>query len=480
MNPAPEKKLQEPRIQSAGCMGFASATTPEKKVKRLANKFGAVVKPLTKKGTPGRERLQRGSLIVALLPKDLPPRLRGAEPVEVTQSEILQNPHAVLWWHIGLMYFSPWRPTFHVLVPPSAGATGAGCVSLTATAEFASSMPMFASLDLEREWWVCLFEVLESQAPCLDFVPGKLCAVPMSSPMLLWSPRRQARAGAAHGPRRPPPSGGAGGPSEEFDDDDIFGDAALALEDVDTDLVVGEDEESADAEEYLDLEKLLAEALALDMGEDEPAAPEATSRQAEEPLRVEEPAGGPIASASSAQVADSPQPLGELAMVAIGQQSAPLPSGPGPSGASAASSSPAPPLAAYYGRRAGLDSVRLYGGQITYYPATMTSKARFQAICPMKDVHGTGCQLTRSAHAAEGRSKGREAQGRPLGMMAAWLSCSSMCETKHQHEAMIATVTLEHRREARAHLLLQPGGPAVAAQERALRPGELDEPHGCA
>ncbi len=123
-----------------------------------------------------------------------------------------------------------------------------------------------------------------------------------------------------------------------------------------------------------------------------------------------------------------------------------------------------------------MNPVRVYDGLITFYPPSAHSKGRFQAICPFREQHGEGCQLTRASHGSEGGTRGRDAQGRPLGLMAAWLASAVMFETKADHQGFAAFIGAEDRAASRAHLLNQVGGADLAANERPRREGEPEEP----
>ena len=130
-------------------------------------------------------------------------------------------------------------------------------------------------------------------------------------------------------------------------------------------------------------------------------------------------------------------------------------------------------------RNKGVATVQVYGGSITFCGETAQTKSRFQAQCPLKDEHGQGCRLTRAGHAFEGaRGTRRTAQGRPLGLLAAWLQCAGMCSSKEEHQVLAGMVSYEDRLRAREHLLEQPQGPEIAAQERPLLEGEPLEPVG--
>ena len=79
--------------------------------------------------------------------------------------------------------------------------------------------------------------------------------------------------------------------------------------------------------------------------------------------------------------------------------------------------------------------------------------------------------LSRSA--SEGRSP---SQGRPLGLLAAWLAHGAMCGRKEDHWNKDQWPSLEERSAHRELLALVPGSDTLFAAERPQRPGEGPEP----
>ena len=85
--------------------------------------------------------------------------------------------------------------------------------------------------------------------------------------------------------------------------------------------------------------------------------------------------------------------------------------------------------------------------------------------------------MTRASH-ENANPAAFPAQGRPLGLMAAWLKCAhyDFVETADDHHAMVAMMTRGDRQDARAELLLAHNGAALATREREKRGDEEDEP----
>lgn len=203
------------------------------------------------------------------------------------------------------------------------------------------------------------------------------------------------------------------------------------------------------------------------------------------PNAAEQPGGssGPCGSEPSGRRDQAgPQPVGKPSAQAEDEA---LSEAGGPPAASSSSDRPmvARALAAASGPAAprgrpqglALHTTYLPGGFVSYYSATTKSTARFQATCT-HPAHGF-CRLTRSslAYAKEAQ---RPAQGRPLGLMSAWLAAgdSAQCPTKEDHEATVSFLSFEQRASAMCDLLAAQNGPQLAARERPKRDDEGDEP----
>ena len=108
------------------------------------------------------------------------------------------------------------------------------------------------------------------------------------------------------------------------------------------------------------------------------------------------------------------------------------------------------------------------GGTISFYGV----KEFFTATCGNKN-HGR-CVLTRSAVGGT-----RASQGRPLGLLTAWLSLSQAMETKAEHwdRSLWPDATL--RRRKRHELSGLEGGNDLLAFERPLLADEASEPEDC-
>lgn len=126
-------------------------------------------------------------------------------------------------------------------------------------------------------------------------------------------------------------------------------------------------------------------------------------------------------------------------------------------------------------------TVFLAHGKLSYYPHDQ----RFEAVCrrhqAAPDVatgsSGVLCRLTRTGRA----NARRPAQGRPCGLMMAWLHVAAEVadRTCHCDAFFVGSISREARRAARAMLSELPNGALLLQCERALRAGEDSEPDAC-
>ena len=107
------------------------------------------------------------------------------------------------------------------------------------------------------------------------------------------------------------------------------------------------------------------------------------------------------------------------------------------------------------------------GGRITYYE----NKKSFEAKCQNPE-HGETCKLTRTAVGSD-RSN-RTAQGRPLGLLCAWLADNKQ-SSKSSHW-INRYFTQSVRKQHRDVLSTRPGAADILSKERARRAGEDSEP----
>ena len=125
-------------------------------------------------------------------------------------------------------------------------------------------------------------------------------------------------------------------------------------------------------------------------------------------------------------------------------------------------------------RGAHLSSVQVGHGSIKFYEKLNCFVA--ECTCP---GHGRR-RLTRKSIAHSHTS--RSAQGRPLGLLAAWLKAASTYSSQadHSNPFVACSFSLAERASSRRELRSQPGYAALATCERPSRGGEGEEPENCA
>lgn len=129
-----------------------------------------------------------------------------------------------------------------------------------------------------------------------------------------------------------------------------------------------------------------------------------------------------------------------------------------------------------YSRRATADTSMVLpnGGVISFYRST----GNFQATCACdRHTPANSCRLTRTHKPSQAMS--RKGQGRPLGLMAAWLlSCETFGSSSEHKDAWGLNFAKDRnrRRDGRAALKACPGYAALAAHERPSGAGSDSEP----
>lgn len=145
---------------------------------------------------------------------------------------------------------------------------------------------------------------------------------------------------------------------------------------------------------------------------------------------------------------------------------------------------PAPASRAPSARAAShADSVRGSAEVVVHFPSCgkisfYAGDNRFEAVCSCHTPTGSSrCILTRTS-AGSNRKK---SQGRPLGLLAAWLLNAEVMGTKDDHCNrlwLLSSLSKEDRLAARRYLASLPAGPNLLACERAKAQNEDSEPDG--
>jgi hypothetical protein len=485
--PLPDPTAQEQRASRCRLAGICLCSPEGRVLARFGNAFLNPLRAQFRPATAARIDLKEGRIVVAMQASapagaagggaGLPPDFVAVQPGQ-------------RWAHIGLQYFSPFRPTMHVLRRSGMQPLVVDGVSLLASGDFVSLFPFLCDLDLSQAWWLQFFKTWESDQPLGTLIPSEVCVRAMGSATMFWPGRGRRPRGQPGQPQ--PPGGGEGGafeiPIEELDFEDPGwhgGDDDDGGEDLWGPLPEASLDEELLEEDNNELLSELMEALLHrppqppgEVPTESPAAPPGLEQASEDgadllltahlPAPMEGSFGGMAASSTDAP--PGPQPLAPSdSFDYFGLDSM---------GAAPASLGP---VAVRDGpRQKGVAPTPFHGGNITFYPDnTGLGKGRFQATCGNGAEHGTKCRLTRTA-AGAARLTGSTAQGRPLGLLAAWLQCAQMAHTKEEHEAITVFLTHDEREQARSDLMLEENGPPLATHEREKRPSESDEPMGWA
>ena len=111
-------------------------------------------------------------------------------------------------------------------------------------------------------------------------------------------------------------------------------------------------------------------------------------------------------------------------------------------------------------------SLQVEFGRLYYYGG----QEQFYAVC---STHGAGCRMTRTKNADKRLL--RRAQGRPLGLLSAWLRDGAAYPSAWHH-MKLCMPSLEARQYGRARLHLVEGAGKFLALDRARREDEYSDP----
>ena len=403
--------------------------------------------------------------------------LREAQPEQ--HSGLLSSPVLL---HVGLLYLKPYRPSFQRLVKGQ--DMPGGRMECLQTGEFFSDIGLAYQLNLKSKWSVRLHQVVSSRAPLAKLNPRRCVLRPCSgSTAAIWpvlrkrrgkdrEVRRRTQRGARRGGSTDEPHS-MGGPDQSSATEPLPAAASPEQDEAETDNEDLDDllqnlEESDGSEEagVGELDELMddhlqewqqshtiQEHLVDEEGEDEVG---------EEAPPLEEILQDNLHEMQAAPVAEEVEEALEMAAA---------PGGPpdvAQADADAAPEAPPAPMpdvaAALLRQRAEL-KLEVPGGLLTFYE----TKKYFTASC-RNPAHGR-CILTRSSEPGT-----RASQGRPLGLLTAWLFLGQDLPDKASHRDRSIWPNHAVRTYHRELLAELPGSSDLLDQERALEPGESAEP----
>jgi hypothetical protein len=331
------------------------------------------------------------------------------------------------WLHIGMLYLTPFRPTFVPLIEVSRESVIDPCHPDRAVLEVAPSRraqlqyQAFGKLPLRFSWQVQFYVLEDSDRPIAVFNAGRACVIRRRRPATtFW--------------RKASGDDDLGGHHVEPVDEVPWG-LDFELEDEEDDVVF--DGSMEGAEEVDSIIEGLFEPL------------DVASEDSDPPL-VHPGAAGSVQLSVQPEPSNIPPVGGDLDH-AVG---APLVLGP--AGAVA-------PVVPHGPQGVANAVVREYGGTLSFYRKGL----RFTAVCG-NPLHGK-CVLTRHA------TRFAQLRGRPVAFMFAWLGMSS-ADTKEGHWDCIPEIMhdLPLRIDSRALLSARPDGRAMLECQRELTAGEID------
>ena len=382
--------------------------------------------------------------------------------------------------HIGLHYQTPYRPTFQLLtLAPESSEEQLVCLQ---THKFFTDMELANELNLDNAWRGHLLRICSREVPlphlrparCVleewkttvaDFWPAPTAGRPKGSKDVKPRARRGGKpaseAEAGHAQQEAESDPGAermeeGAPSNAMASAEFEDEAELSS-------VASDDATELSLDQCLDsVLEVLQEGRA-EGSQKQEAEPEILDPDEEAviPPEDEVPAAEPDRSADQDAGEDS------CPETAKGDSSSQRSPSPPPEGVPAPAEAAAAPVIAPAPivRLPAEYRLEVPGGLLTYYGA----RRFFTATCRNPD-HGR-CVLSRTAEAGR-----RGAQGRPLGLLTAWLYLGQDLPTKEDHFNRLFFPNHAVRSFHRAELQAMPGADDLLQHERGQEVGEAPEP----
>ena len=365
------------------------------------------------------------------------------------------------FYHIGIHYLQPFRPTFRKcqLASPE---DAAAAVDVLATNQYSTLFAAVQGLDVSRTWYSRLFYLREGNIPLPVFDPSRVVMVPYQAGdhkgYQLWP-----HPGRGKSKKRP----------DEADDD--ADDECGNPEEADSDQ-----EDPAITDNIVcsrALSALLEESVAALQDHAVKPVPEPEGSAKSEEADPEDDPG-----------ADPPKDSPNTSDISLTPLSAGACSGSSNSDTDPVSdrddADAMPAASAAHSDRGHAGSVlEVPGGVIRFYDKGADHPKYFVAVC--SNHHN--CVRTRQATASKQSTKTPNcaAKGRPLGQLVAWLAMGQRAavDSKAKHwktSAVEEYCTHAVRLDQRFSLEVLDGGLEMLAHERPTRDGEGDEPAGLA
>eukprot|EP00971_Amphidinium_carterae_P048166 948706-Amphidinium_carterae.1 len=425
-----------------------------------------------------RELLADGHVVVKFFtPSEIPTPAPDPSPwsalLDGFLEESAQDPKSVqqdvvLWLHVGMQYFKPYRSTFQRLRLIELMSDGKVC--LEQTGEYQSGFEFIDTLNLAMAWRCQFYQIEATGAPIGALLLAQCIVQEFEHDSChLWPPERKPR--LPRGPKKGKgmvdtssvgdvDDGVADLPSEEnssYFDSSCEGTSSGADDAIDSEM--SDDDLLSDGLDVLLKEHLVAMVAENETEKEcevaepnlEPTVHDEKSGTDSEHIVLEAPDVGQAASSSHVpppavvEQMEEEDTTGLAAVVELAEASV------GP-----------PIIERPAARGKALADIAVPGGRIAFY-----AKGFFQATC---ETHYR-CVLTRTSLA--GRHAG---QGRPLGLLTSWLAMGPTVVDKTSHWDVIALLDHATREEHRAHLAGLEGSIEMLAFERDQREDESEEP----
>ena len=125
-------------------------------------------------------------------PRNLPRSCGGLGGSDGALPDFCEQTEAVTWLHIGLMNFSPCKPSFQILKLSAKPLAVSNLIALRAIGRFASVNPFFASTRMACMWFGRLYTLWSSKYTLAEVQPSEVWVTGLTKPVPFWTARTSA------------------------------------------------------------------------------------------------------------------------------------------------------------------------------------------------------------------------------------------------------------------------------------------------
>ena len=199
-------KEERPKKSKCLGLGFCVCSIRGRQVFQARNRLLKLMKASFKRTVAEQKHLMlAGHVCLRLLPQ----KQNVAEEEPDLLTELLRGAHeqetivqSDKWWHLGLQYMKPYRPTFQELQHQT---NRAGQHLLQQTGTFYTDLEALATLDLSAEWTVEFYVLVETQTPTASLEPNQVWVQSYGEGMeAFWPPPVRRRPTRVRRPRGGP------------------------------------------------------------------------------------------------------------------------------------------------------------------------------------------------------------------------------------------------------------------------------------